>query len=216
MPGDSTIGGHTLQTAVNIWGGSVHLSHPVNAPASSVGVVVRRSIMQSNSLTAVGGSGQVRGAGLCMQMFREVTNVSTVVQDITIGGHTVQTTGGDIAGGSVFLWCGGDTAGNVLMTFLNSIFEGNRGATLGGAIEIRMQTSFPYTVVRTIFTDCRFRNNTASLIGGAIYHIMPHAGASLELHRCTLLDNYAGQSVRCYLYGADRRQPAHQPRDARD
>jgi hypothetical protein len=47
--------------------------------------------------------------------------------------------------------------------------------------------------VRTVFIDCRFCNNTASRFGGAIYHFMSHTGASLELHRCTLLDNYASQ-----------------------
>jgi hypothetical protein len=83
----------------------------------------------------------------------------------------------------------------MLTSFRNSRFEGNRGAELGGAVFIAMPTSSPNTgFVRTVFSGCRLRNNTASLQGGAIYHDMPHAGASLELHRCTLLDNYAGEA----------------------
>jgi hypothetical protein len=198
---DSTIGGHTVQTAVGdtishiyagIYGGSVALLHGTEAPASSVVVAVRRSFVQANSLTTVGGSGNVRGAGLCMEMFSEATNVRTTIEDSTIGGHTVQTGGSAIEGGAVYLRCLGSVS-DILMAFRNSIFEGNRGATLGGAVYIAMGA--PYSqprFVRTVFSDCRMLNNTASLHGGAIYHLMQYAGASLELHRCTILDNYAG------------------------
>jgi hypothetical protein len=189
---DSTISSHKLQCAGGfILGGSVYLYH--NLRALSVAVAVRQSFMKGNSLT-VEGSGQVRGAGLCMYMFGEATNVSTTIEDSTISSHTLQSLGDRNYGGSVYLWCGGGTAGNVMMAFRNSIFEDNRGCHYGGAVVIYMQTSFRHTgFVRTVFSDCRLRNNTASYQGGAIWHQMLHAGASLELHRCILLDNYAGE-----------------------
>jgi hypothetical protein len=197
---DSTIGGHTVQTAGgSIRGGSVYLYH--DGPASLVAVLGKGSFMQSNSLMMGAGNKDVDGAGLCLEFYDEATNVTMVIEGSIIGGHTLQSSGdqkGDTtyrsSGGSVAFSCIGDTAGDVLMVFRNSIFEGNRGADFGGALHFEMSTLFPYIgFVRTVFSDCQLRNNTANFLGGAIYHVMSHAGASLELHRwCTLLDNCAG------------------------
>jgi hypothetical protein len=215
---DSTISNHILYSRGGTFkggidGGSVYLKIGESSIAPlppttvsekssidrSVTVTVRRSFMQANSLTVVKGVGvdnSISGGGLSIAMFAEATNVRTTIEDSTIGGHTLQSAGESVnSGGAVSLWCGGSTAGDILMAFRNSIFEGNRGADEGGGVRIAFTTSSANTgFVRTIFSDCHLRNNTARLRGGAIYHSMQQAGASLELHRCIILDNYAGKA----------------------
>jgi hypothetical protein len=190
---DSTIGGHMLRSVEGgVYGGSVFLTH--NGPVSSVAVVVRRSLMQGNSLTAAGVKNQGGGGGLHMEMFAKATSVSTTIEDSTISDNTLlrPAGGGGGEGGAVYLWCGGVSAGDVTMTFRNSTFKNNHADGRGGAASILMPTSSPFTgFIRTVFIDCHFLRNSAGLDRGAIWHSMQHVGASISLHRCVLHDNYA-------------------------
>jgi hypothetical protein len=168
---DSTIGGHTVQTAGgDIQGGSVFLYH--NGPASSVAVTVKGSSIQSNLLTVVGGSGEVDGAGLLLAMFAVATNVRTVIEDSTIGGHTAQTAGGDIWGGSVLLYHG-KAASSVAVTVKGSSMQSNSLTVAGGSGRVHsaglcMEMFVEAINVTTSIEDSTIGGHTVQTAGGAI------------------------------------------------
>ena len=80
------------------------------------------------------------------------------------------------------------TTRNSLLTFSDTVFQGNRASMLGGALYI--DDGVGAVEILSMY-DCQFSNNSASDSGGAIYAIM---SKSMSMYNCQFNNNSASVS----------------------
>jgi hypothetical protein len=170
----------------------------------SVLLLVERSAFESNVASASGAGGLANGAGLHRHVDAAATNLTTTIPRCSFSSNTVRAEGGGgyASGAAMELdWEGATTAGSLLTTILDSMFEANRayssGYSVGGAVHLDMDTTNPYSgAVQTAINGCRFLDNATAGgggQGGAIFHSTHQAGASLHVLGCTIRGNSASR-----------------------
>jgi hypothetical protein len=192
---------NVLRGNVSAYGAGVYM-HFRGGTVRSVLLSVEHSAFESNVASASGAERSKRtasGAGLKMVVAAEATDMTTTIAHCTFRSNAVRAEGegGDAGGAAVDLQWEGATAGGLLTTLLDSIFESNRGdgsaGSYGGAVVLNMYTTSSYTgAVLAVINRCRFLGNAVAGgngEGGAIFHYTRQAGASLHALGCTIRGN---------------------------